>query len=186
MKTIFLIGYMGCGKSTLGKALARRCELDFIDLDDYIEARAGKKIREIFAEEGEEAFRDMERRMLREVSADGKRDVVVACGGGTPCFAGNMELMQSRGLTVLLAASEERLFERLKRGRHKRPLIAALGDSELEEFVRKQLAARMPFYSRAAEIFDSTCLEDEDQIEEKCRAFISRFGLRLKKNGSQD
>ena len=83
MKTIFLIGYMGCGKSTLGKALARRCELDFIDLDDYIEARAGKKIREIFAEEGEEAFRDMERRMLREVSADGKRDVVVACGGGT-------------------------------------------------------------------------------------------------------
>ena len=59
MKTIFLIGYMGCGKSTLGKALARRCELDFIDLDDYIEARAGKKIREIFAEEGEEAFRDM-------------------------------------------------------------------------------------------------------------------------------
>ena len=133
-----------------------------------------------------EAFRDMERRMLREVSADGKRDVVVACGGGTPCFAGNMELMQSRGLTVLLAASEERLFERLKRGRHKRPLIAALGDSELEEFVRKQLAARMPFYSRAAEIFDSTCLEDEDQIEEKCRAFISRFGLRLKENGSQD
>lgn len=97
-----------------------------------------------------------------------------------------MELMQSRGLTVLLAASEERLFERLKRGRHKRPLIAALGDSELEEFVRKQLAARMPFYSRAAEIFDSTCLEDEDQIEEKCRAFISRFGLRLKENGSQD
>lgn len=180
MKTIFLIGYMGCGKSTLGKALARRCELDFIDLDDYIEARAGKKIRQIFAEDGEAAFRDMERRMLLEVSTEGERDVIVACGGGTPCFGGNMELMQSRGLTVLLNASEERLFERLKRGRHKRPLIAALDDSQLEEFVRRQLAERMPHYSRAAETFDSTCLEDEDQIEEKCKALISRFGLKLK------
>lgn len=184
MKTIFLIGYMGCGKSTLGKALARRCELDFIDLDDYIENRAGKKIRQIFADDGEAAFRDLERRMLREVSEGKGRDVVVACGGGTPCFAGNMELMQSRGLTVLLSASEERLFERLKRGRHKRPLIAALDDDELEKFVRQQLAARMPYYSRAAETFDSTCLEDEDQIEEKCRAFISRFGLQMKESES--
>lgn len=180
MKTIYLIGYMGCGKSTLGKALARRCDLEFIDLDDYIETCAGKTIRQIFAEDGEATFRELERRLLSEVSDKATGDLLVACGGGTPCFSGNMELMQSKGLTVLLSASEDRIMERLKRGRHKRPLIAALTDDELEEFVRRQLADRMPHYTRATEIFDSSCLEDENQIEESCRTFIYRFGLKRK------
>lgn len=175
MKAIFLIGYMGSGKSTLGKALAQRCEVEFIDLDDYIEARAGKKIREIFADDGEAAFRDLERRMLVEVSE--KDNVLVACGGGTPCFGDNMALMNSRGTTILLQTSHERLLERLKRGRHKRPLIASLSDDELDLFIREQLAKRMPYYSKSAEVFDSTLLEDENQIEGKCEAFISRFGL---------
>ncbi len=178
MKAIFLIGYMGSGKSTLGKALARRCDVEFIDLDDYIEARAGKKIREIFADEGEAAFRDLERRMLVEVS--GKDNVLVACGGGTPCFGDNMELMNNCGITVLLQTSHARLFERLKRGRHKRPLIANLSDDELDVFITEQLAKRMPHYGKSAEVFDSTLLEDENQIEEKCEAFISRFGLPVK------
>ena len=175
MKTIFLIGYMGCGKSTLGKALAQRCDIEFIDLDDYIETRAGKKIREIFADEGEAAFRGIEREMLLEVSE--KANVLVACGGGTPCFGDNMSLMNSRGITVLLQTSHERLFERSKRGRHKRPLIAALTDEQLDVFIEEQLEKRMPHYSKSAEIFDSTLLEDENQIEEKCNAFISRFNL---------
>lgn len=175
MKAIFLIGYMGSGKSTLGRALSQRCDVDFIDLDDYIEARAGKKIREIFADEGEAAFRDLERRMLLEVSA--KDNVLVACGGGTPCFGDNMELMNSRGITVLLQTSHARLLERLKRGRHKRPLIANLSDDELDRFIAVQLEKRMPHYSRSAEVFDSTLLEDENQIEDKCEAFISRFNL---------
>ena len=179
MKAIYLIGYMGSGKSTLGKALAQRCEVEFIDLDDYIEARAGKKIREIFADDGEAAFRDLERRMLLEVS--GKDCVLVACGGGTPCFGDNMELMNSHGTTILLQTSHERLFERLKRGRHKRPLIASLTDEELDVFIIEQLAKRMPHYSKSAEVFDSTLLEDENQIEEKCEAFIRRFGLTRKK-----
>ena len=170
---------MGSGKSTLGKALAQRCEVEFIDLDDYIEARAGKKIREIFADDGEAAFRDLERRMLLEVS--GKDCGLVACGGGTPCFGDNMELMNSHGTTILLQTSHERLFERLKRGRHKRPLIASLTDEELDVFIREQLAKRMPHYSKSAEVFDSTLLEDENQIEEKCEAFIRRFGLTRKK-----
>ncbi|MDE5962286.1 shikimate kinase [uncultured Duncaniella sp.] len=175
MKAIFLIGYMGSGKSTLGRALSQRCDVDFIDLDDYIEARAGKKIREIFAEEGEAAFRDLERRMLLEVSE--KDNVLVACGGGTPCFGDNMSLMNSRGITVLLQTSHQRLFERLKRGRHKRPLIASLTDEQLDVFIDEQLEKRMPHYSKSAEIFDSTLLEDENQIEEKCNAFIKRFNL---------
>ena len=179
MKAIYLIGDMGSGKSTLGKALAQRCEVEFIDLDDYIEARAGKKIREIFADDGEAAFRDLERRMLLEVS--GKDCVLVACGGGTPCVGDNMELMNSHGTTILLQTSHERLFERLKRGRHKRPLIASLTDEELDVFISEQLAKRMPHYSKSAEVFDSTLLEDENQIEEKCEAFIRRFGLTRKK-----
>ena len=121
---------MGCGKSTLGKALAQRCDIEFIDLDDYIETRAGKKIREIFADEGEAAFRGIEREMLLEVSE--KSNVLVACGGGTPCFGDKMSIMNSRGITVLLQTSHERLFERLKRGRQKRPLIAALTDEQLD------------------------------------------------------
>ena len=167
MKPIFLIGYMGSGKSTLGKALASRCEVRFIDLDDYIEERSGKTIKKIFATEGEAAFRDLERRMLVEVS--GFDNVLVACGGGTPCFGDNMELMNEHGVTVLLQASYERLLERLKRGRHK------LGD-----FITRQLEMRMPHYSKAAEVFDSTLLEDENQIERKCEAFISQFNLPLK------
>lgn len=166
---------MGCGKSTLGRSLAKRCDIEFIDLDDYIETKAGKKIRDIFADEGEAAFRELERSTLIEVAA--RENVLVACGGGTPCFGDNMELMNSRGTTVLLQASHERLLERLKRGRHKRPLIASLTDEELDGFITKQLALRMPHYSKASTTFDSSRLEDEDQIEEKCEAFIKLFGL---------
>ncbi len=175
MKTIFLIGYMGCGKSTLGRALAARCDIEFIDLDDYIEAKAGKKIRDIFADEGEAAFRKMERDTLEEVSA--KANTIVACGGGTPCFGDNMELMNARGLTVHLMASHGRLLERLKRGRAKRPLIASLDDDSLDRFIHEQLNLRMPHYSKAACTFDSSTLENENEIEQKCSAFIREFNL---------
>ncbi|MCI8998219.1 MAG: shikimate kinase [Muribaculaceae bacterium] len=180
MKPIFLIGYMGCGKSTLGKGLAARCDIHFIDLDDYIEQSRGMAIKEIFASEGEAAFRELERKMLLEVS--GMENAVVACGGGTPCFGDNMELMNARGITVLLRTSHARLLERLKRGRAKRPLIAGLDDDELDRFIAEQLERRMPHYSKAQEVFDSTLLEDENQIEQKCAAFISKFNLPLKQN----
>lgn len=175
MKPIFLIGYMGSGKTTLGKGLAARCDINFIDLDDYIEEKAGMTIKEIFATKGEAAFRLLERETLQEVSKFG--NTVVACGGGTPCFAGNMELMNSNGITVLLLTSHARLLERLKRGRHKRPLIANLDDEQLNKFIAEQLEKRMAHYSKAKETFDSTTLEDENQIEDKCNLFIARFNL---------
>ncbi|MCM1336774.1 MAG: shikimate kinase [Candidatus Amulumruptor caecigallinarius] len=171
MKPIFLIGYMGSGKSTLGRALAARLGLQFIDLDQYIEGRYHTKIRDIFAAKGEEGFRDMERRMLAEVSAF--EDVIVACGGGTPCFYDNMEVMNSSGLTVLLDASVECLHRRLLQGRTNRPLIATLTDDELRDFIITALEARRPHYSRAAIAFASDLLEDRGQIAATVERFIA-------------
>lgn len=170
MRPIFLIGFMGSGKTTLAKAVARATSLEFIDLDSYIENRFRKNIRDIFAREGEARFRDMEARMLREVGEF--ENVVVACGGGTPCFAGNIDYMNSRGLTVELRASENRLHERLMKGRRKRPLIAGKNAEEVMAIIRKGLSDREPFYSRAAASFDAERLDDARQIEESTALFL--------------
>lgn len=173
MKPIFLIGYMGSGKSTLGRALTSRTGVRFIDLDDYIEEREQASVSEIFAGRGEAGFRAAERAALEEVAS--LTDVIVACGGGTPCQPGAMELMNSAGSTVFLSASLPRLFVRLKEGRAKRPLIAKLSDSELEHFVADSLARRMPFYSAASAAFCSDRLESEEEIASTCTLFVNRF-----------
>ena len=111
MQRIFLIGYMGVGKTTLGKALADRTGLSFIDLDLFIEGRYRKTIRQIFEAEGEEAFREIERRALHEVAEF--EDIVLSTGGGTPCFFDNMTYMNRVGTTVYLKASPEALTERI-------------------------------------------------------------------------
>lgn len=169
---------MGSGKSTLGRALGKATALQFIDLDTYIESRFHANIRDIFAEKGEDGFRDIERRMLDEVSQF--EDTVIACGGGTPCFFDNMEIMNRSGLTVFLQASHSRLLERLKLGRRRRPLIAAMTDDELSSYIADALARRMPHYSKAAEIFSADRLDTADQIEESVSAFISRFNIPTK------
>ncbi len=174
MKTTFLIGYMGSGKTTLGRAVSARTGVRFIDLDDYIEQREGCTIKEIFATRGEQAFRDIERSALAEVSD--LDDTLVACGGGTPCFGDNMEVMNSRGLTVYLDAPHSSLLSRLKEGRAKRPLIAALSDDELSEFIHRQLDMRSPYYSRAVLRFDSSRLEDTDQVNESVDRFLKLIG----------
>lgn len=120
---IFIIGYMACGKTTFGKALAKAKGWEFIDLDFYIEQRFRMPITRIFAEKGEREFRRMESAMLREVGEF--ENVVVACGGGTPCFMGNMEYMNGRGLTVWLEATVERTVARLLVNNSRRPLMAA-------------------------------------------------------------
>ena len=136
MKRIFLIGYMGSGKTTLGRAFSKEQKLTFIDLDWYIEERFHKTIQQIFAERGENGFRELERRMLHEV-ADFE-DVVIAAGGGTPCFFDNMDFMNEHGVTVLLEAKPSTLFNRLKVAKSQRPLLANKSDEELMTFsVRK-------------------------------------------------
>lgn len=178
MNPIFLIGFMGSGKSTLGKAIARRSGMQFIDLDQYIECRFHANIRDIFASRGEEGFRDIERRMLAEVSQF--EDVVIACGGGTPCFFDNMDLMNRAGITVMLDASVARLHERLKLGRTRRPLIAGMTDDQLLDYINAALAARMEFYSRASFIFPADELDDADQIDRTTRQFLNQFNIPLK------
>lgn len=161
---IFLTGYMASGKTTLGKAFAKACNLSFIDLDWYIEERMHASVRDIFASRGEEGFRQLERNMLLEVSEF--EDVVVACGGGTPCFFDNMEIMNSRGVTVFLDTAQDVLFRRLKQAAANRPLVAGKSDDELRQTISEGLERRMPFYSKAEIKLDGSRLESRKQIED--------------------
>lgn len=170
---IFLIGFMGCGKTTLAKALARTGRRQFIDLDRYIETRFHANISEIFAQRGQDAFRELEHRMLQEVSQF--EDVVVACGGGTPCHHGNMELMNSCGTTVWLQASTGKLAQRLKAGRRRRPLIANMTDQELAQYIDSELISRTPFYSQAHHTFCADNLDNAEGIGLSVDQFTSQY-----------
>lgn len=159
MKPVFLIGYMGCGKTTLGEVLARQMRLTFIDLDEYIEHRQGATIMEIFDEMGENRFRELETAALCDVAA--MSDVIVSCGGGTPCHGDNMALMNQAGITVWLTTSPERITARLllPEQRVKRPKFANLPDDAFLPIVTRELEARTPYYSQAQLQFDSTDIE---------------------------
>ena len=163
MTRIFLIGYMGSGKTTLGKAFARKQGLAFIDLDWHIEECFHKSIKEIFAERGEAGFRELERKMLHEVGEF--EDVVVACGGGTPCFFDNMDYMNQAGTTLFLDASEEALFRRLKIAKAQRPLLANKTDDEIRVVISEGLESRRGFYSKAKLTLNSDRLESRSQID---------------------
>lgn len=163
MKRIILIGYMGAGKTTIGKALAREIGLDFYDLDDYIEGRFRKRIADIFAERGEEGFREIERRMLREVAEF--EDVVISCGGGTPCFFDNMEYMNAHGETVFLDATPEVLKNHLLMGKTVRPLIQGKTPEELTTYIEQSLKTRLPFYRQAKHIVNVETIHTQEQIK---------------------
>lgn len=172
MRPIFLIGYMAVGKTTFGRALASRLGLQFIDLDFYIEQRFHTTVKEIFASRGEAAFRQLESEMLHEVGE--MSDVVVSCGGGTPCSGSNMEYMNAHGLTVRLTASEDCLVRRLVRKRWKRPLIADKTEEEIRLFIRGHQAQREPWYSQASETLESDELENAPEISTTLARFLER------------
>ena len=163
MKRIFLVGYMGAGKTTLGKALARRMNLAYIDTDSYIEKRYHKKVSEIFASEGEDRFRDIEHRILLEVSEF--EDVIVSTGGGLPCFNNNMTVMNNLGITVYLETSVEELAARLDVSRNVRPVLKSRSGNELVEFIKESLDKRSPVYMQAKIRFNAEKMYDDNDVD---------------------
>jgi shikimate kinase len=164
MIRVFLMGFMGAGKTTLGKALAKDLNISFIDLDQYIERRYMKSVSQIFALKGEQGFREIESRMLREVGEFD--DVIVSCGGSTPLIGDNMEYMLQHGQTVYLKCDNDTLLRRLKVARSQRPLIASKTDDELAAFIESETKRREPGYLRAEFICPGDRLESRDQISE--------------------
>jgi shikimate kinase len=161
---VFLMGFMGAGKTTFGNALAKELKVPFYDLDWFIERRYKKSISELFAESGEQSFRDIEKDMLHEV---GEMDnVVIACGGSTPLFFDNMDYMLKKGQTLYLKVSNNILFKRLKEAKDTRPLIANKSDEELKEFILSEVERREKGYLRAEFIFSGDRLESETEIDE--------------------
>jgi shikimate kinase len=144
---IYLIGYMGCGKSTLGRRLAKHAGLQFIDMDHYIEKRNCKTVPQIFDEEGENEFRKKERKALEELSVF--TDLVIATGGGAPCFFDNMELMNRTGKTIYLNIHPKILATRLLKSKTERPLIKGKSKQELVQFIDDTLKKRNEFYLQA-------------------------------------
>lgn len=175
MTRIFLIGYMGAGKTTLGRALGKKLGIEFIDLDSYIENRYCQSVSQIFADKGEEGFREIERRMLHEVGEF--EDLIISTGGGTPCFFDNIEYMNNQGATVFLDVPVERLFIRLSIAKKKRPLIMDKSDEELRAFIAEQLAKREPYYIKARQRFVADKLEDAEQIETSVEKFLKQIEL---------
>ena len=148
---IVLLGYMGCGKSTIGRRLAERLKLRFFDLDELIEEQEGQQISELFASKGELYFRKTEAEVLRSFVAE-KDNFVLALGGGTPCYANNMDFLleQDQIKTVYFKAQLKTLVERLRDQKEQRPLISSLNESELTEFIAKHLFERRFYYEKAA------------------------------------
>ena len=169
MKRILLVGFMAAGKTTLGKALAKDMGLQFIDLDHYIENRYRCTVSQLFAQRGEEAFRQIERNMLHEVAEF--EDVVIATGGGTPCFFDNMDYMNTQGVTVFLDASVDVIHTRLTIARVQRPLVAGKSAEELRTYIAEMLGRRMPYYSRATHTFCANRLENVEQVIESVVRF---------------
>ena len=162
---LFLVGYMGCGKSTLGKKLAKRANFEFVDMDSLIEQREGAPVADIFHYAGEEYFRKTERAIIEEYG-DAEGDYVISTGGGVPAWRDNMERMNVIGSTVYLRRTAQQIASRLSpHGRQKRPKLRGLNDEELVEFMTKNMAEREPFYSKATHSIECSSYSDEEIIE---------------------
>ena len=157
---IYLVGFMGCGKTKLGRSLADFLKMDQIDLDGFIEESMFMTIAEIFSKHGEEKFREIERQKLIEVSSFD--NVIISTGGGAPCFFDNMKIMNSTGTTVFLNPSIKKLADRLTLAKTERPLIKGLNREELEVFIAHKLEQRLPFYEQAKFNID----QDDFTLEE--------------------
>jgi shikimate kinase len=163
MQRIFLIGYMGAGKTTIGEKLSERMGLSFIDLDHFIEKRYYKTVRQIFEENGEESFRETEKKALREVAEF--EDAVISTGGGTPCFHENMAFMNSAGTTVYLKVPVDELVRRMEGSKNTRPVLKGRSGEALRQFMEASLSERSRYYEQAAIILDVEYMDTEADLE---------------------
>ncbi len=163
MNRIIIIGYMGAGKTTVGKALSKELGIPFYDLDWYIESRMRKTVAQLFAERGEENFRQIEYNMLHEVAEF--EDVIISCGGGTPCFFDNIDYMNEQGETIYLKATPEVLYGHLKMGQTVRPLLLGKTEDELLSYIGQQLSVRENYYNKAKHVLDVSLLDNYEKIK---------------------
>jgi shikimate kinase len=164
---IFLTGFMGCGKTTLGRKLAARLNYEFIDLDHVLEAQAGMSIPEYFSKYGEPHFRAMESRVLKTM--DYPKHAVVSTGGGLPCFNDHMTWMNRHGHTIYIKLAPKALASRLENGKADRPLLREKHGDELVAFIEEKLTEREPYYMQAHIIADGLSLTAE-RLEEVLKA----------------
>ncbi len=169
---VFLLGYMGSGKTTLGKHLAKRLGLSFFDLDAEIELTKGQSVVKIFELEGEAGFRGIERQQLKSL-IDKQEKMVLSCGGGTPCFYDNMRLMNASGLTIYLKMDPASLAYRLVNSKTIRPILRDKSEKELEDFVRQHLREREDMYNEAEITINALGFSSSkiDELAEKIRNY---------------
>lgn len=164
MKTLFLVGYMGCGKSTFARRIARRLGVEWADTDRVVEQSEGASVCDLFHYEGEARFRERERAALDRL-IDEDRVGVVATGGGLPVWRDNMERMNGAGLTVYLRRPAEEIARRMSPyGRQRRPRLRGLSDGELVTFMCRDMAEREAFYARAQLTVDCAALSDDEAV----------------------
>ena len=161
---IFLIGFMGSGKTHWGRQLSAKLNLPFYDLDTVIIEKEQRSVAEIFAEKGEEYFRYLEKGTL-EAIVDGQERFILSCGGGTPCFFNNIEFMKKNGKVIWLNTSIDMLTERLTRERKSRPLISDVEEEELRRYIVRKLSERRMYYQQA----DVTVNEESITLDELTR-----------------
>jgi len=146
-KPVYLTGYMGSGKTTVGKKLARQLDYDFVDTDELIVTMAGKSVQAIFDSEGEDAFRLLEHSVLKSLA--NRINTVISTGGGTPCFFNNMQIMKKTGIVIYLKMHPASILKRLKVAKNPRPLLRNIPEDQLLPFITNQLSQREQFYLNA-------------------------------------
>ncbi len=159
---IYLIGYMASGKTTFGKKLANVLQYKFIDLDNLIEAKEKQTVAEIFATKGETYFREIEKQVLH--TTINLQNVVISCGGGTPCFNNNIDFINENGFTIWMHTPIGFILERIKKESNQRPLVKDLNDEALQIKIENHFKERVPFYSQAKLEFNSKIMKEKDFI----------------------
>ena len=169
---------MGAGKTTLGRALSKILGFPFYDLDWYIETRMRKTIAQIFEERGEEGFRTIERNMLHEVAEF--ENVIISCGGGTPCFFDNMDYLNQQGETVYLKATTDIICKHLNMSKNVRPLLIGKSPDEVKAFVDEQVSKRNAYYMKAKHILEVHLMDNREKVNTMAEQLIAMTGISKK------